>query len=141
MYGIKIIGNLSTEPTSRKVTWTSEKVDLSTGEILKVPNEAMVCNFSVGANEGHGATKSTMYFRINAWRGLADICQKYLSKGRQVYIEGVPFVTTYVDRKDNQVKASVEVRAERVELLQDNKRITATENDVAIDEETFETPY
>ena len=141
MYGIKIIGNLSTEPTSRKVTWTSEKVDLSTGEILKVSNEAIVCNFSVGANEGHGATKSTMYFRINAWRGLADICQKYLNKGRQVYIEGVPSVNTYIDRKDNQVKASVEVRAERIELLQDGKRLTATENETTFEEDAFETPY
>ena len=138
MYGIKIIGNLSTEPSSRKATWTSEKVDVSTGEILKTSNEATVCNFSVGANEGYGLQKTTQFFRINAWRGLGEICQKYLSKGRQVYIERVPSINTFVD-KDNNVRSTIEVRADRIELLQDGKRIAATETETF--EEEVDVPY
>ena len=134
MFRVTIIGNLTADPVINSREWTDKK----TGEILR----NNVCNFSVGANEGHGDTKKTQYFRMNAWRGLADICSKYLKKGRQVYIEGVPSVNVYKD-KNGDTRSGFEVRVDRLEILQDGKRITATENDVNVEqeEEFYEMPY
>lgn len=121
MFKLTLIGNLTADP----VLYPREWVDKKTGEVI----HNNVCNFSVGANEGHGDAKQTQYFRINAWRGLADICAKYLKKGRQVYIEGVPSVNTYKD-KNNNIRSVFEVRVDRLDILQDGKRITATEDTV-----------
>ena len=127
---------MSIEPVSNERTWESNNVDMQTGEITKKTNKATVCNFSVGANEGYGEHRTQQFFRINAWHGLGEICQNYLKKGRQVYIEGVPSVKTYVG-SDNKVHASIEVRADRVELMQDGKRITATETETVADDEAL----
>lgn len=121
MFKLTLIGNLTADP----VLYPREWVDKKTGEVI----HNNVCNFSVGANEGHGDAKKTQYFRMNAWRGLADICAKYLKKGRQVYIEGVPSVNTYKD-KNNDIRSAFEVRVDRLDILQDGKRITATEDTV-----------
>ena len=133
MYKVEIIGNLTADP----VLYEREYTDKETGEIIK----SKVCNFSVGANSGHGAYKRTQYFKLNAWRELGENCAKYLSKGRQVYIEGTPYVNTYTD-KNNTTHSSLDVLVEKIEFLQDGKRITATEKDVTEETNDFEeTPY
>lgn len=139
MYKITLIGNLTTDTVLNKRSWENERIDKETGEVFRTKQDANVCNFSVAANEGHGAYKTTQYFRINAWRGLADISSKFLAKGRQVYIEGVPTINKYVD-KNNNMRADMEIRADRIELLQDGKRIIATEDNV-IEDFSEETPY
>ena len=45
-----------------------------------------VCNFSLAVTERKG--QETEWFNIVAWGKLAEICQKYLKKGSQIYIEG-----------------------------------------------------
>lgn len=134
MYKLTIIGNVVADPEIKAREW----VDKKTGEVIK----NNVCNFSVGANEGHGDFKKTQYFRMNAWRGLADICGKYLSKGRQVYIEGVPSINSYVD-KNKDHRSAFEVRVDRIDILQDGKRITATEDAVSeeMDNAVEDMPY
>lgn len=126
MFKVTIIGNLTADPTVNAREW----VDKKTGEVIR----NNVCNFSVGSNEGHGDTAKKQYFRMNAWRGLADICGKYLKKGRQVYIEGVPSINVYQDANHN-YHAGFEVRVDRIELLQDGKRITATETTTGVEDE------
>lgn len=133
MYKVEIIGNLTADPVLHEREYT----DKETGEIVK----NKVCNFSVGSNSGHGAYKQTQFFKINAWRGLGENCAKYLAKGRQVYIEGLPYVNIYTD-KNNTTHCSLEVRADTIEFLQDGKRVIATENDVVEEPNDFiETPY
>ena len=133
MYKVEIIGNLTADP----VLHEREYVDEETGEIIK----NKVCNFSVGANTGYGAYKRTQYFKINAWRGLGENCAKFLTKGRQVYIEGTPYINSYTD-KNNVSHCSLDVLVEKIEFLQDGKRITATEKEVKEEPNDFcETPY
>lgn len=127
MYKLTIIGNLSTDVTLNKRNWENERIDKTTGEVIHGQAEANVANFTVAANEGRGAYRQTQFFRIAAWRGLAEICAKYLSKGRQVYIEGVPSLNNYVD-KNNNLRSVIELRADRIELLQDGKKVIATED-------------
>ena len=132
MYKVEIIGNLTADP----VLYDREKLDEETGEIIS----AKVCNFSVGANAGYGAYKTTQYFKVSAWRKLGENCAKYLKKGRQVYIEGIPSINSYV--KNNVSRYSLDVRVEKIEFLQDGKRITATEEQITEEPSDFcETPY
>lgn len=130
MYKTIIIGNLTADPVTCIREWT----DRETGEIIK----ASVCNFSVGANEGYGNNRKTQYFKTTAWRGLADICQNKLTKGAKVYIEGLPSVNIYTN-KAKEVHANLEIRVDRLEILQGGKRIIATEDNV--EELDDEMPY
>lgn len=45
-----------------------------------------VCNFSLAVTERKD--QEVEWFNIVAWEKLAEICQKYLKKGSQVYVEG-----------------------------------------------------
>ena len=139
MYKCELIGNLSTNPVLSKRSWENERVDKETGEIVKGKSDANVCNFTVAANEGYGSYRKTMFFKANAWRGLADVCNDNLTKGRQVYIEGVPSLNNYVD-KNNNLRSSIEIRVDKIEFLQDGKRITATEEEIH-EEESEEALY
>ena len=56
------------------------------------------------------------FFRVTAWRGLAETCGKYLDKGRKVCVVGPVSVSTYTGN-DGQTRASMEVTAEDVEFL------------------------
>lgn len=135
MYKLTCIGNLTIDP----VLNNREYANKETGEIIKTK----VCNFTIAANEGHGARKQTQYFRVNAWRGLGEICAKYLTKGRQVYVTGPVTLNNYVD-KNNNLRAVMEIRADDVEFLQDGKHVKVTETGVEeeqIEEVTDEFPY
>jgi single-strand DNA-binding protein len=63
-------------------------------EVRYTPDGTAVANFSVATSEEWKDKQSgekkerTEWHRIVAWRGLGETCGKYLSKGRQVYIEG-----------------------------------------------------
>lgn len=56
------------------------------------------------------------FFRVTAWRGLAETCGKYLDKGRKVCVVGPVSISTYKGQ-DGQTRASMEVTAEDVEFL------------------------
>ncbi|MBD3330737.1 single-stranded DNA-binding protein [Candidatus Peregrinibacteria bacterium] len=71
-----IIGNLTRDP-----------------ELKETQNNQKVCTFGIATNrewttsEGE-KNKSTEFHEIVAWARLADICGKYLKKGKLVYLEG-----------------------------------------------------
>jgi single-strand DNA-binding protein len=57
------------------------------------PSGVPVCDFSVATNRKwktqDGADgEETTWFQVTTWRGLAENCNRYLSKGRAVLIEG-----------------------------------------------------
>lgn len=52
-----------------------------------------VCNFSLAVDRrwknAQGETQvATDWFNVTAWGRLGEICQRYLSKGRLVFVEG-----------------------------------------------------
>jgi len=49
--------------------------------------------------QGGEAQKRTEWHNIVAWGNLAEICGKYLAKGRQVYVEGRIQSRSYDDRE------------------------------------------
>lgn len=62
-------------------------------ELRYQPNGDAVATFSVATNRkwknADGSLgEETVWFRVSAWRKLAETCHTYLKKGKLVYIEG-----------------------------------------------------
>jgi single-strand DNA-binding protein len=73
---LTIVGNLGTDP-----------------EMRYTPSGQAVTNLSVATNrrwtDGSGQQhEETTWFRVSVWGKQAESCNQYLSKGRQVFIEG-----------------------------------------------------
>lgn len=107
---IKLIacGNLTNDPVLNE----REYVNPTTGEVVKTH----VCNFSIAANEGFGDRKTTVYFRVSAWRGLANVCKQYLTKGRAVLVSGPVKQNNYVD-KTGTIRSGMEIRADEIQFI------------------------
>jgi single-strand DNA-binding protein len=57
----------------------------------------------------------TEWHNIVAWRGLAEIAEKYIKKGSQIFVEGK--ITTRKWEKDGIARYSTEIVADSIELL------------------------
>ena len=84
-------------------------------ELRSTPNGIPVCTFTIAVN-GRKSDDPTAYFRITVWRQLAEICNRYLTKGKKVFVSGPVSVSTYT-AKDGTTRASLEVTAEDVEFI------------------------
>ena len=84
-------------------------------ELRSTPNGIPVCTFTIAVN-GRKSDDPTAYFRITVWRQLAEICNRYLTKGKKVFVSGPVSVSTYT-ANDGTTRASLEVTAEDVEFL------------------------
>ena len=90
-------------------------------EVRKTPSGAAVANFSVATNESWvdksgQKQEKTEWHRVVVWGKRAELCQQYLSKGRQVYLEG-RLQTRSWDDKDGQKKYSTEVQVQNLQFL------------------------
>jgi single-strand DNA-binding protein len=81
-----------------------------------------VCRLSVATSrqwtnkQTNETQQETEWHRITVWGKQAESCQKYLAKGRQVYVEGRIRTSSYED--ENGVKKySTEIVAEIVQFL------------------------
>ncbi len=68
--------------------------------------------------------EKTEWHRIVVWGKLAEICGKYLSKGRQVYVEGRLQTRSWED--NGQKKYSTEIVANTVQFLGNANNETST---------------
>jgi single-strand DNA-binding protein len=59
--------------------------------------------------------KVTDFHRVVAWGKLAEICGKYLEKGKAVYVEGLILNRAY--EKEGERRYITEIRAEEVNML------------------------
>ena len=90
-------------------------------EVRYTPDGTAVANFSVATSDewtdkATGEKKErTEWHRIVAWRKLGEICGEYLSKGRQVYVEGK--LQTRSWEKDGVTRYSTEIIASDVQFL------------------------
>lgn len=99
-----LIGNLGQDP-----------------EIRYMSDGTAVANFSLATSETWkdrqtGEKKErTEWHRIVAWRQLGEFCGKYLSKGRQVYVEGK--LQTRSWEKDGVTRYTTEIVASEVQFV------------------------
>jgi len=99
-----------------------------------------VCKFSVATTETYkgrdGEKKEeTEWHRINLWGKSAETLAQYLTKGKQVYIEGRLKTQKWKDKEGND-RTSVEVTADKVTLLGGGQRREPAERDDAVHEPT-----
>jgi single-strand DNA-binding protein len=97
-----IIGHLGRDPETRPV------------------GETQVCNFTVATTErfkdrNGDKQKRTEWHRVVAWGKLAEICDLYLKKGKQVSIEGR--LQTREWEKDGVKRYTTEIVANDMEML------------------------
>lgn len=90
-------------------------------EVRYTPSGAAVANFSVATNESWTdksgqKQERTEWHRVVVWGKLAELCNQYLAKGRQVYLEGRLQTRQWQD-KDGQTKYTTEVQAQTVQFL------------------------
>ena len=90
-------------------------------EIRYVFENVPVANFSLATSESYKDKngewqESTEWHNIVAWRGLAERAEKYLKKGKQVFIEG-KIRTRSWDDKDGNKRYTTEIVADTLQLL------------------------
>jgi single-strand DNA-binding protein len=88
-------------------------------DMKTTPNGVQVASFTVAVDrkqKNKDGEKVSEFYNCVAWRQLAEVCSKFLSKGKKVYIEGEPQPRLYT-AKDGSTKMSLDVQVENVEFL------------------------
>jgi len=81
-----------------------------------------VTSFSVATDRkwtdasGQAQSKTT-WFRVSAWRKLAETCNQYLGKGKLVFVEGELSEPKPFEGRDGNWRASLDVTALNVKFL------------------------
>ena len=101
MNQITLIGNLCSDP-----------------QLRATPNGIAVTTFTIAVNrkKQSDGQQETDFFRVTAWRQLAENCSRFLEKGKKVAVLGSVSLSTYT-KKDGTGGASLEVNADQVEFL------------------------
>ncbi|GAB4411488.1 MAG: single-stranded DNA-binding protein SSB1 [Bacteriovoracaceae bacterium] len=119
-------------------------------ELKYTPSGSAVCNFSLATSEtwadkGGQKQERTEWHRVVVWGKLAELCNQYLAKGRQAYVEG-SLRTRSWDDKSGQKRYTTEIMANTVQFLsagagQGNARTDAGTPDQAGNENMYDKNY
>ena len=98
-------------------------------EVRHLDKGVAVARFSLATTENYTSktgekVSNTEWHNIVLWRGLAEVAEKYVKKGSQLYIEGRLRTKTY--EKDGVKHYTTEINADTMQLL--GKREGQTEN-------------
>ncbi len=101
---VMLIGNLGRDP-----------------EVRAIPSGVKVANFSIATSENYTdktgqKVEKTEWHNIVMWRGLAEVAEKYLKKGSQIFVEG-RLQTRSWDDQSGQKKYMTEVVADNMVML------------------------
>ena len=100
-----LVGNVGMDPEVRTIESGAKvaRVRLATTERL----------FDRQSNE---TKEHTEWHTITLWRGLADVVDKYVRKGSQIYVDGRLRTREWTD-KDGQKRYTTEILADDMKLL------------------------
>jgi single-strand DNA-binding protein len=107
---VTLIGNLGKDP-----------------EINLIDGNVKVARFNMATSETYkdpSGTKQTLteWHTIVAWRGLADLAEKYLKKGSSVYIEGKLRSRSYDDKENRKIFVT-EIQVDQLIMLDKPKAL------------------
>lgn len=90
-------------------------------ELRYTPSGTAVVTFTMATTENYkdrdgNRQEKTEWHNIVAWRQLAEICGKFLHKGKQVYVEGKIQTRSYDDRDGNK-RYITEIVADQMQML------------------------
>ena len=108
-------------------------------ELRTTQSGISVCSFTMAVN-GRNKEDEATWFRVTAWRGLAEIVHKYLAKGKKVAVVGPVSVSTYT-AKDGTTRASLEVQADEVEFLSPRNELSDANESQFIKVDNEELPF
>ncbi len=124
-------------------------------EVRHLENGMSVAKFTLATNERYTnksgeKVETTEWHNIVAWRKLAEIVEKYVKKGNQIYLEGK--ITTRSYEKDNETKYFTEIVANNMQMLGSKKEnqssapLSSEDNSAPqkvdiIEEETDDLPF
>lgn len=94
-----LIGRLGADPESRTT-----------------PTGTAVCNFRLATTTKWGEQEHTEWHRVVCFKKLAELAQKFLKKGRQIYLEGSVQTRKWED-KEGQERYTTEVIAWNIIFL------------------------
>lgn len=100
-----LVGNVGADPEVRTL-----ENGVKTARVRLATTERM---FNPQTQE---AREHTEWHTVTLWRGLADVADRYVRKGSQIYIEGSIRTREWVDR-DNIKRFSTEILASDMKLL------------------------
>ena len=106
MNRVFMIGNLTRDP-----------------EVRSTKSGTNVVSFTIAVSRrfsGKDGEKETDYIPVVAWKGLADLCSKYLRKGSKAAVTGSLQVRTYEDNSGSK-RYVYEIVADEVEFLNAKK--------------------
>ena len=104
MNKIIVIGNLGRDP-----------------EMRYTPSGQAVTSFSVASSRRYRTAEGeqreeTEWFNVSAFGRLSEICNQYLTRGQQVYVEGRLRGRSYTDR-DGQPRYSLDIMLTEMQML------------------------
>ncbi|NCO55619.1 MAG: single-stranded DNA-binding protein [Bacteroidetes bacterium CG02_land_8_20_14_3_00_31_25] len=90
-------------------------------DVRHLDNDVTVARFTLATSESYKKSngevvKTTEWHNIVLWRGLAQVAEKYVKKGSQIYIEGKIRTRSY-DDKDGNKKYFTEIQGDNLNLL------------------------
>lgn len=90
-------------------------------EVRHLDSGVSVANFPLATSESYVAKNgdkvtTTEWHNIVLWRGLAEVAEKYVTKGRQLYIEGRIRTRSY-DDKDGNKRYITEIYGDVMQML------------------------
>ncbi len=99
-----LIGNLGKDP-----------------DVKHLESGATVTNFPLATTESYKnkngeKVEQTEWHNIVLWRGLAEVAEKYLKKGNQIYLEGRIRTRSYEDKEGNK-KYITEIMGNNMTML------------------------
>lgn len=106
---VMLMGNLTRDP-----------------EVRYTPKGTAVGDLGIAVNrrvsDGNGNwTDETTFVDVTVWGSNAENAQKYLSKGRGVFVEGRLQMDTWEDKQSGQKRSKLKVVAEVLQFLPDGK--------------------
>jgi single-strand DNA-binding protein len=101
---VQLIGNLGKNP------------DIKTTESGKKLVRLSVATNEMFTNSKGEKVKETQWHNLVAWGKMADVAEKFLSKGSEIAIEGKLITKDYVDKEGNK-KYSTEIQVNELLLL------------------------
>lgn len=133
---VMLIGNVGKDPEVR---------------YLETPEHPKVAQFTLATSERYKAkdgsvTEQTEWHNIVAWRGLADIAEKYIRKGSSLYVEGR--LRTRSWEVNGQKAYRTEILVDRIQMLGGRSEASGqrpetarTEQDLIYDNPSDDLPF
>lgn len=90
-------------------------------EVRYTAQGTAVANLRLATNSFYSGQQQTEWHRVTVWGKAAERCAQYLSKGRQVYVEGSIRTRQWTDR-DNNTRYTTEIHTNNIVFLGSSRK-------------------